>query len=95
MAMSREHSSLRRYMIVNEREIEELVRRLDAKQLRAEADCLRIFRDRVVPAQAASAAALDAIDREVAAEVERAIATAQAAPSPARAELLTDVYAQY
>jgi TPP-dependent pyruvate/acetoin dehydrogenase alpha subunit len=40
-------------------------------------------------------AELDAVDAEVAALIDRAVATAQAAPVPPESALLTDVYFSY
>ena len=39
--------------------------------------------------------ALDTVDAEVAALIDRAVELAQAAPPPAEADLLSDVYASY
>ncbi len=39
--------------------------------------------------------ALDAVDAEVAALIDRAVETARTAPPPAEADLLTDVYVSY
>ena len=42
-----------------------------------------------------SAAALDAIDAEVSALIDRAVAEAKAAAPPGEADLYSDVYIQY
>jgi pyruvate dehydrogenase E1 component alpha subunit len=65
----------------------------EVERLRAEADCIAIFRARLLGDFVTSADALDAIDREVAADVEQALAAAAAAPPPLAGELLTDVWA--
>jgi pyruvate dehydrogenase E1 component alpha subunit len=39
--------------------------------------------------------ALDAVDAEIAALIDRAVETARTAAPPAEADLLTDVYASY
>jgi pyruvate dehydrogenase E1 component alpha subunit len=59
------------------------------------ADCLAGFRGRVTGAGLLDAAALDAIDAEVAALVDAAAEAARAAPPPRVETLLTDVYARY
>jgi len=38
---------------------------------------------------------LDAVDAEVATMIDRAVTEAKAAPPPAEADLLTDVYVRY
>ena len=58
-------------------------------------DPIELFRRRVVEASLLDAAELDATDREVAAEVERCLVAAKAAPMPGEADLLTDVYLHY
>src|SRR5579863_4008382 len=67
----------------------------EVKNLRDERDCLKHFRARVIDAALLETAALDAVDNEVAALIDRAVATAQAAPLPPESALLTDVYASY
>jgi acetoin:2,6-dichlorophenolindophenol oxidoreductase subunit alpha len=58
-------------------------------------DPIELFRQRVVEASLLDAAGLDATDREVAAEIERCLMAAKAAPMPGEADLLTDVYLSY
>jgi TPP-dependent pyruvate/acetoin dehydrogenase alpha subunit len=65
------------------------------RRLREERDCLQHFRRRVSEAALLDASALDAVDAEIAALIDRAVATAQAAPLPPESALLTDVYASY
>ena len=67
----------------------------EVKRLRDERDCLRHFRRRVGEAALLEMDALDAVEAEVAALIDRAVATAQAAPLPPESALLTDVYASY
>ena len=58
-------------------------------------DCLKRFRARMESDQALSSADLDAIDREVVAHIDSAVAEAKAAPLPAESDLTTDVYINY
>src|SRR5690349_683883 len=67
----------------------------EVARLRAERDCLKHFRARVTEAALLEAAALDTVDNEVAALIDRAVATAQTAPLPPESALLTDVYVSY
>jgi acetoin:2,6-dichlorophenolindophenol oxidoreductase subunit alpha len=67
----------------------------EVRRLRAERDCLEHFRRRVGEAALLDTAALDAVDSEVAALIERAVATARAAAPPEEGDLLTDVYVSY
>ena len=62
---------------------------------RAELDCLKRFADRVTGTGELSAAELAAVDDEVAILIDKAVAEAKAAPLPAPADLLTDVYVRY
>ena len=65
------------------------------RRLRAERDCLQHFRRRVGEAGLLETAELDAVDREVAALIDQAVATARAAVPPDPGALLTDVYVSY
>jgi pyruvate dehydrogenase E1 component alpha subunit len=67
----------------------------EVNQLKASIDCLERFRKRVTDAGVLSAAELDAIDREVKAEIDRSVVDSKAAPMPTEADLLTDVYLRY
>jgi acetoin:2,6-dichlorophenolindophenol oxidoreductase subunit alpha len=67
----------------------------EVEKLRAERDCLMIFRKRVTEAGLLDPSALDEIDRDSAAEIDQCVHDAKAAPRPGEAELLTDVYAAY
>lgn len=63
--------------------------------LRATRDPLTLFRNRVVSKGLLGAEQLDAIDRQVAAEVDRAVAFAEAGTPPPPEALLSDVYVAY
>ncbi|WP_421693686.1 thiamine pyrophosphate-dependent dehydrogenase E1 component subunit alpha [Aestuariivirga sp.] len=63
--------------------------------IRANKDCLKMFAQRVTEAGVISRSELDAIDREVLAQIEDATAFAKAAPLPTAADLVTDVYVSY
>jgi pyruvate dehydrogenase E1 component alpha subunit len=67
----------------------------EVKRLREERDCLQHFRRRVEEAALLEKDALDGVDAEVAALIDRAVATAREAPLPPESALLTDVYASY
>jgi pyruvate dehydrogenase E1 component alpha subunit len=67
----------------------------EVKILREQRDCLKQFRTRVSEAALLEPSELDAVDGEVAALIERAVETAQAAALPPESALLTDVYASY
>jgi len=58
-------------------------------------DCLKRFRARMAQAGPLAPEELDAIDREVLAEIDAAVAAAKAAPLPSESELTTDVYVRY
>ncbi|MDF2995579.1 MAG: acetoin dehydrogenase complex component alpha subunit [Xanthobacteraceae bacterium] len=62
---------------------------------RANRDCIKTFAGRVTGAGVISDAELGVIDREVAALIDDAVASAKAAPLPAARELTTDVYVAY
>src|SRR5437667_5588795 len=67
----------------------------EVKQLREERDCLQHFLRRVGEAALLEMDALDTVEAEVAALIDRAVETAQAAAVPPESALLTDVYASY
>ena len=67
----------------------------EVKRLREERDCIANFRRRVAEAALLEADALDTVDNEVAALIDRAVATARGAPLPPDGALLTDVYVSY
>ena len=58
-------------------------------------DCLKRFRARVEAEHLLPMAELDAIDREVAALIDSAVAAAKAAPLPSEADVTSDVYISY
>src|ERR671924_1198050 len=67
----------------------------EVEHARAELDCLKRFTDRVTETGELAQADLDAVDAEVAALIDKAVAAAKAAPLPTEADLLTDVYVRY
>jgi pyruvate dehydrogenase E1 component alpha subunit len=67
----------------------------EVKRLRDERDCLKHFRTRVIEAALLEADALEAVDGEVAALIDRAVMTAREAPPPPESALLSDVYVSY
>ncbi|MFV8783142.1 thiamine pyrophosphate-dependent dehydrogenase E1 component subunit alpha [Microbulbifer sp. SA54] len=64
----------------------------EIEKLQAEKDCLKIARAAAIKMKLVKAKALDDIDREVAETIAEVTAAALAAPAPADAELLTNVY---
>jgi len=58
-------------------------------------DCLKRFRARMQAEGPLLAAELDAIDREVLALIDHAVAAAKSAPQPTEEDLTTDVYITY
>ncbi|MDO4227236.1 thiamine pyrophosphate-dependent enzyme, partial [Neisseria sp.] len=67
----------------------------EVEELRANHDCIKIFRQRVTEAGVLTDAELDAVDQEVAALIERSVQEAKAAPPCEPEDLLTDVYVSY
>jgi pyruvate dehydrogenase E1 component alpha subunit len=67
----------------------------EVKRHRAEMDCLKIFRARVVGEGLLDAPSLDDIDADVLRLIDEAVSEARAAPPPTPAEILTDVYVAY
>jgi pyruvate dehydrogenase E1 component alpha subunit len=67
----------------------------EVERARAELDCLMRFADRVLKTGELDRADLDAVDAEVAIVIDKAVEEARAAPPPAAADLLTDVYVGY
>ncbi len=67
----------------------------EVAQQRESMDCLKRFRARMAQAGPLAAKELDAIDLEVLAEIDGAVAAARAAPLPGESELTTDVYVRY
>ena len=64
-------------------------------KLKAEKDCLKLFRQRVTEAGLLEPAQLDQIEKEARQVIDQALAAAKAARAPTEADLLTDVYASY
>jgi acetoin:2,6-dichlorophenolindophenol oxidoreductase subunit alpha len=67
----------------------------EVDDLKADKDCLKLFRQRVSEAGLLEGDQLDAIDGEVKSLIDQALAAAKAAPPPTEADLMTDVYASY
>jgi acetoin:2,6-dichlorophenolindophenol oxidoreductase subunit alpha len=67
----------------------------EVEHARAELDCLKRFAARVTETGELAQSDLDGVDADVAAMIEAAVADAKAAPLPAEADLLTDVYVRY
>ncbi|MCA8104907.1 thiamine pyrophosphate-dependent dehydrogenase E1 component subunit alpha [Burkholderia sp. BCCIQ04A] len=67
----------------------------EVQKLRDEKDCLKHFETRVVRAEALTTADLRAVDAQVKALIDDAVAQAKAAPLPDAADLLADVYVSY
>ena len=63
--------------------------------LRADRDCLTVFRDRVIQDGTINAAELDQLDITATEQALAAISTARAAPQPMSEALYTNVYASY
>ncbi|RME66984.1 MAG: ABC transporter substrate-binding protein, partial [Alphaproteobacteria bacterium] len=67
----------------------------EVSRIRAERDCLMLFRKKVTQAGLLTDQALEEVAAEVAALIDEAQAHAEAAPSPAADDLETNVYASY
>ena len=67
----------------------------EVEDIRANKDCIKLFQARVKEAGVISQAEFDQIDRQVLDLIEQSVVEAKAAPLPAPAELLTDVYVAY
>jgi len=67
----------------------------EMEDIRANHDCLKKFRAQVTRTGLIEEAALRAIDQEVLALIEDAVAQAKVAPLPTGADLTTDVYVAY
>jgi pyruvate dehydrogenase E1 component alpha subunit len=63
--------------------------------IRTNKDCIKMFSQRVTEAGVISRSELDAIDRDVVADIQQAVAFAKSAPLPTAADLTTDVYVSY
>ena len=64
-------------------------------EIRRTRDCLDRFAERVTARDDLTAAELAAVDQDVGALIEEAVAGARAAPPPEPEDLLTDVYVRY
>jgi len=67
----------------------------EVKKLRETKDCISGFAKRVTGAGMLTRAELDAIDKQVLAQIDSAVAQAKAAPMPTAKDLVTDVYMSY
>jgi len=67
----------------------------EVERTRRERDCLERFRQQVTSQGLLTASQLDAIDAEVGALIDEAVAEARSAPEPGPEDLETDVYASY
>jgi pyruvate dehydrogenase E1 component alpha subunit len=67
----------------------------EIEMVREERDPLKIFRKRVTEAGLLEHHQLDALDAEVAEQIEQSVVLAKAGAMPAVAKLLTDVYVSY
>jgi pyruvate dehydrogenase E1 component alpha subunit len=67
----------------------------EVKRQRETMDCLKNFRARVTQEAWLSDADLDAIDAQVLAQIDAAVAKAKASPPPDESEIATDVYISY
>jgi len=67
----------------------------EKEAMRRDQDCLKWFRQRVSEAALLDADQMDAVDTEVAALIDEAVAFARAGPPPATDEVATDVYVDY
>ncbi|HEY1384899.1 MAG TPA: thiamine pyrophosphate-dependent dehydrogenase E1 component subunit alpha [Dongiaceae bacterium] len=67
----------------------------EVEDIRANKDCIKLFQARVKEAGVISQAEFAQIDRRVLDLIEQSVVEAKAAPLPAPAELLTDVYVAY
>ena len=67
----------------------------EVEDIRLHRDCIKIFTGRLLEAGVVKKPELEAIDREVGALIEEAVAGAKSAPLPTPKDLLTDVYVAY
>jgi TPP-dependent pyruvate/acetoin dehydrogenase alpha subunit len=67
----------------------------ELEDIRANRDCIKKLAARITGAGVVNQAELEAIDEDARALIERAVREAKAAPPPAAADLLTDVYVAY
>jgi len=69
--------------------------RNEVEKIRETRDCIANFVQRVTSAGLVVPADFETVDKEVQAQVDEAVARAQAGPKPTAADLLTDVYVSY
>ncbi|MBV8520765.1 MAG: thiamine pyrophosphate-dependent dehydrogenase E1 component subunit alpha [Acetobacteraceae bacterium] len=67
----------------------------EVAHLRADRDCLMLFRQRVLDAALLEAGDLDRIDQQVKSHIDQITAEAKSGATPTEADLLTNVYASY
>ena len=67
----------------------------EADAMRADRDCLKLFRKRVTQDGVLTDAQLDAMEAQAKELIDEAVAEAEAAPMPTTDDLLTDVYVSY
>ena len=67
----------------------------EVEDIRANKDCIKMFSERVIEAGVITRAELDAIEKDIVAQIKEALAFAKAAPLPTAADLTTDVYVKY
>ncbi|RME62683.1 MAG: thiamine pyrophosphate-dependent dehydrogenase E1 component subunit alpha [Alphaproteobacteria bacterium] len=67
----------------------------EIERIRAERDCLKIFRETMKKSRRLKLAELDAIDADVMRLIDEAVAEARAAPPPTPEQALEDVYISY
>ncbi len=67
----------------------------EVEDLKANRDCLKIFRNKTIGDGSLKAEELDAVDTEVQQLIDEAVIEAREAPFPTEDDLLTDVYASY
>jgi pyruvate dehydrogenase E1 component alpha subunit len=67
----------------------------EVEEIRRSKDCLMLYRRRVTGAGLVADGDFDAMDTQVRALIDEAVADAKAAPEPGPDELLTDVYVSY
>jgi pyruvate dehydrogenase E1 component alpha subunit len=67
----------------------------EVKKVKENKDCLMLFTKRVTEQGLLTQAQLDAIDKEVAAEIEASVVHAKSSAKPTQVDLMTDVYVSY
>ena len=67
----------------------------EAERLRADRDCLKLFRQRVTQEGLLHDHQLDGLESQVKQLIDEAVDEAESAPMPDKEDLLTDVYVSY